>query len=67
MNLRQKITFFIFVIHRDTVKYMITLCIPKLLLKKFFYFFSLLYIRMSGKNIYVYLFTFYFHEFYTLL
>ena len=29
---------------------MITPCIPKLLLKKI-YFFSLLYIRMSGKNI----------------
>ena len=41
---------FIFVIHRYTVKYIITLCIPKLLLNKF-YFFSLLYIRMSGKNI----------------
>ena len=29
---------------------MITLCIPKLLVKKN-YFFSLLYIKMSGKNI----------------
>ena len=29
---------------------MITLCIPKFIIKKF-YFFSLLYIRMSGKNI----------------
>ena len=31
MNLHQKNTFFIFVIHRHTVKYMITLCTPKLL------------------------------------
>ena len=39
-----------FVIYKNTVKHMITPCIPKLLLKKI-YFFSLLYIRMSGKNI----------------
>ena len=31
-NLHEKITFFIFVIHGHTVKYMITLGIPKLLL-----------------------------------
>ena len=43
-------TFSFFVIHKHIVKYMITLCIPKLLQKKF-YFFSLQYIRMSGKNI----------------
>ena len=43
-------TFSFFVIHKHTVKHMITLCIPKLL-KKIFYLFSLHCIRMSGKNI----------------
>ena len=42
--------FCFFVIYNHAVKYIITLCIPKLLQKKF-YFFSLQYIRMSGKNI----------------
>ena len=44
------ITFSFLVIHKHTVKRMITLCIPKLLWK-IFYFFSLQYTRMSGKNI----------------
>ena len=29
---------------------MITVCVPKFIIRKF-YFFSLLYVRMSGKNI----------------
>ena len=37
-------------IDKHKAKYIITACIPKLLLKKFT-FFSLLYIRMNGKNI----------------
>ena len=41
---------FIFCIHKHTVKHLITPCIPKLLYKNFT-FFSLQYIRMSGKNI----------------
>ena len=37
-------------INKHKVKYIITACAPKLL-KKNFYFFSLLYIRINGKNI----------------
>ena len=44
-------TFSFFVIHKHTVKNMITLSIPKLLYIKKIYFFSLLHISMSGKNI----------------
>ena len=42
--------FVIFVPFNLLLKYMVTACMAKLLLKKV-YFFSLLYIRMSGKNI----------------
>ena len=35
---------------RPTVKYAITLCIPKIIIKKFYFFFSSS-MRMNGKNV----------------